>query len=948
MLKYTYIFFLILTAGFYKSALPAELFAKQNPAGSSFVDNKMNFNSFKDVVNVLIVQNDSGWVDQINIIDLLMENESEVSAFQFDLVLPDGFSVVTDSCELTDRANGHSFSISKYSTNIFRFVSYSGSLKTYFGTSGSLVQVALQTEQDVSPGIYSLMLQNVVLSDVSGSNVVSDAVNGQFNVLPATIYDTVFASICERETYEFGTKNLTTAGEYNETFEASNGADSVVTLNLIVYPNYAHTDEVTICQDENYEFGSQSLATSGEYTEVFQSVNGCDSTVMLTLTVLPAYNHTAEAVICEGESYQFGTQTLNSSGEYTETFETMNGCDSTVTLTLTVDPVYNHTDQTTICEGETYEFGSQSLTTSGEYTEVFPSVEGCDSTVTLTLTVYPTSNHSAEAVICQGETYQFGTQALINSGEYTETFETVNGCDSTVTLTLTVNPVFTHTEEATICEGESYEFGSQSLTASGEYTEVFESENGCDSTVTLTLTVYPTSNHSVEAVICQGETYQFGTQTLTASGLYTETFETVNGCDSIVSLTLTVNPGYTHADEATICEGENYQFGSQSLTTSGEYTEVFESENGCDSIVTLTITVYPTYNHSAEAVICQGETYQFGMQTLTTSGEYIERFKTVNGCDSTVTLTLIVNPVFTHTDEAAICEGENYQFGSQSLTASGEYTEVFESENGCDSTVTLTLTVYPTYNHSAEAVICEGETYQFGSQILTNSGEYTETFETVNGCDSTVTLTLTVNPVYTHTKEATICKGETYEFGLQSLTISGEYTEVFQSVNGCDSVVHLFLTIYPVYETVIADTITEGDTLIFGDQIVTESGEYTEMFNTVNGCDSTVILQLFAGISTTAFLNQRTNFSLGQNYPNPFNTSTIIPFELDKYAENVILAVYDIKGRVVQRWHLKNVHPGSHKIEWNAEEIAGVYLYKINIQNKNQRSYTKTKRMITR
>jgi predicted RNA-binding protein with TRAM domain len=216
--------------------------------------------------------------------------------------------------------------------------------------------------------------------------------------------------------------------------------------------------------------------------------------------VNPVYNHTDEQTICEGETYVFGTQNLTTSGEYTELFESVNGCDSTVVLTLTVNPVYNHTDEQTICEGETYVFGTQNLTTSGEYTEVFESVDGCDSTVVLTLTVNPVYNHTDEQTICEGETYVFGTRNLTTPGEYTHTFTSVNGCDSVVTLTLTVNPVYDETVEATIHEDElPYIFGGESLDESGVYTKTFASVAGCDSIVTLTLTVL---EYSVPVAVC--------------------------------------------------------------------------------------------------------------------------------------------------------------------------------------------------------------------------------------------------------------------------------------------------------------------------------------------------------------------------------------------------------------------------------------------------------------
>ncbi|MEQ8473863.1 MAG: FG-GAP-like repeat-containing protein [Marinoscillum sp.] len=560
---------------------------------------------------------------------------------------------------------------------------------------------------------------------------------------------------------------------------------------------------------ESFTANGITYSESGEFIQNLTNKAGCDSTLTINLTINPSYNHTATSSICEGDTYTFGTQNLTTAGEYTETFPSLSSCDSTVTLTLTIDPVYNETATASICEGDAYTFGTQSLTTAGEYTETFTLLSSCDSTVTLTLTVDPVYEETASASICEGDTYTFGTQSLTTAGEYTKTFTSMSSCDSTVTLTLTVDPVYDETATASICEGDTYTFGTQSLTIAGEYTETFSSMSSCDSMVTLTLTVDPVYEETASTSICEGDTYTFGTQSLTTAGEYTNTFTSMSSCDSTVTLTLTIDPVYDETATASICEGDTYTFGTQSLTTSGEYTETFSSMSSCDSTVTLTLTVDPVYDETATASICERDTYTFGTQSLTIAGEYTETFTSVSSCDSTVTLTLTVDPVYEETVTASICEGDTYTFGTQSLTTAGEYMETFTSLSSCDSTVTLTLTVDPVYAETATASICEGDAYTFGTQSLTLAGEYTETFTSLSSCDSTVTLTLRVNPIYEETASVTICSGDSYDFGNQILTTSGEYTENFMSMAGCDSVVVLNL----VVAEVIVEVALSGDVL---------------------------------------------------------------------------------------------------------------------------------------
>lgn len=93
------------------------------------------------------------------------------------------------------------------------------------------------------------------------------------------------------------------------------------------------------------------------------------------------------------------------------------------------------------------------------------------------------------ANICEGETYNENGFEINEEGTYTQTLQTENGCDSLVTLILIVNPNFDTTIEATINTGETYsEFGFNE-TEAGIYTQTLQSEMGCDSTITLNLSV---------------------------------------------------------------------------------------------------------------------------------------------------------------------------------------------------------------------------------------------------------------------------------------------------------------------------------------------------------------------------------------------------------------------------------------------------------------------------
>ena len=94
---------------------------------------------------------------------------------------------------------------------------------------------------------------------------------------------------------------------------------------------------------------------------------------------------------------------------------------------------------------------------------------------------------------------------------------------------------------------------------------------------------------------------------------------------------------------ATICEGSVYTENGFNVSEAGVYTQNLTSVNGCDSIVTLTVSVNPVFDTTINATINTGETYaEFGFNE-SESGTYVQNLQTVNGCDSTITLNLTVN-----------------------------------------------------------------------------------------------------------------------------------------------------------------------------------------------------------------------------------------------------------------------------------------------------------------
>ena len=201
----------------------------------------------------------------------------------------------------------------------------------------------------------------------------------------------------------------------------------------------------TICHGETYTWNGQTYSTEGEYSIVLMNALGCDSIATLHLTVLPeAAVYSTTVTICEGETYIWRGMELSQGGSYTDVEQDpTTGCDIAIyTLLLTIEdcapPCEDITTEeyATICYGETYTWNGQSYPTTGEYTQTLSSVAGCDSIVTLYLTVLPETIIVKENVTINEEylPYTWRNQQCYSAGTYNENIPFVNYpyCDSVI------------------------------------------------------------------------------------------------------------------------------------------------------------------------------------------------------------------------------------------------------------------------------------------------------------------------------------------------------------------------------------------------------------------------------------------------------------------------------------------------------------------------------------
>jgi hypothetical protein len=395
-------------------------------------------------------------------------------------------------------------------------------------------------------------------------------------------------------------------------------------------------------------------------------------------------------------------------------------------------------------------------------------------------------------------------------------------------LTLYVNPSFSSHDTLTICANElPYEYGDSILTVGGTHSIPFTALNGCDSMVTLQLYVNPTYTIRDTVTICDTN--------YARQGDYMVLLQSINGCDSLVILTVRVNLSYTVKDTIHICVNElPYSYHGHQLTSSGNYNIHLSTIKGCDSLVLLTLIDYPTYLDVDTLRLSSTQfPYIYGDSTFYVEGDYSVTFKSIYGCDSIINLRLIEKiSAYNHYDSVTLCSNEfPFAYGDSVFITGGVHKIVFKSIDGLDSTITLTIYINQAYSLADIITLCDNEfPYAYGDSIYTQGGVYSLIYKTFEGCDSIITLTIIENPTYSGNETITICNADLpFNYGDSIFTKGGDYIVNFYTYSGCDSVINLRLNV---------NSIPIAPLKINGDTIITQAGNYTYSVDSVQGAQS--------------------------------------------------------------------------------------------------------------
>ena len=387
-----------------------------------------------------------------------------------------------------------------------------------------------------------------------------------------------------------------------------------VSFNVVPMSNYHIKMAICDVVDEMYDSGvfleAHSFSTNFSYsmtiddwlyTEIpeshyFCSNQGIDFATVTNWNYDDVVWYFGDGTSAQGEQV---THTYNADGFYTVTNVLHNPHRDTDSLYLSkVIEVRTPLSEEYATACDSYYWQGTNYTESGTYTHIIETSGACDSTLMLHLTINPIDTTYINITAC--DEYEWYNTTYTEPGIYSHLEQSVAGCDSLLVLNLDISDSYSSEEDVKACN--DYTWRGTTYTESGIYTDFVQMPGACDSTFVLNLTLGHEFQTDTTVVTCNAFTWHG--HSYSNSGVYYDTIVDVAGCKQIYVLDLTFVESYnTHLDE-TVCD--SYPWPSAIggvLTESGHYTYEGQTQNGCDSIVDLNLTL----NYTSEPLIGYAE-----------------------------------------------------------------------------------------------------------------------------------------------------------------------------------------------------------------------------------------------------------------------------------------------------------------------------------------------------
>ncbi|MEZ4934097.1 MAG: PKD domain-containing protein, partial [Saprospiraceae bacterium] len=358
-------------------------------------------------------------------------------------------------------------------------------------TGDVIGQVWLDLNDNGAIDSQDSLLSGITIDLLQNGNVISQnqsGINGQyiFGEISATGWQVQVnfdsLSLQLEPIFSFGEISLTTCGD-------SAGVDFL--LKNLCFLTIEEEVVLAACPGGTAEYNGETIAIGETKQFVFNSFSGCDSTVSVFVEPIVVDTIYLNETGCPGGIFHFQGMDIETGTTEEIVIPSFLGCDSTIIIS--VEPILLDTTYLFFetCANDTYNYGGSDLLPGTITLFVFPSFQGCDSLILVTVDAIQVDTGFVKMEACNGETSTYNGQPLQVGSTTFFTQTSWAGCDSTVIVSVNGLPVDSTFIELEVCGTETIEYQGFTFAAGDEMVLELVNQFGCDSLVFISVNEFP-------------------------------------------------------------------------------------------------------------------------------------------------------------------------------------------------------------------------------------------------------------------------------------------------------------------------------------------------------------------------------------------------------------------------------------------------------------------------
>ena len=359
-----------------------------------------------------------------------LSNYTDIVALQYDIRWRSDMTTSQAAFTPTARLQNHNATVVKMNEDTYRVIIYSMANASIIGKEGELHLLIFTPQGDVNYCDNTITIDNIVLSNVTGTDKVSQST--VLHHFPTTQYSEQTITACDE--YVYNNKVYQSSGTYIDTLQTIDGCDSIIALHLTINKRDTIHFYETACDEYYWNRNGETYYENGDYERYTTTEQGCERVEVLHLTINHSERQEYNVTACD--QYEWHGEVYTESGTYEYHTTTDQGCERVEVLYLTISDREHEEYYETACNEFYWDHNGQTYYESGDYIFNTTAVNGCERTEVLHLTINHSEREEYYETAC--DAYEWHGQYYYESGDYEYYTTTDQGCERVEVLHLTI------------------------------------------------------------------------------------------------------------------------------------------------------------------------------------------------------------------------------------------------------------------------------------------------------------------------------------------------------------------------------------------------------------------------------------------------------------------------------------------------------------------------------